>query len=228
MQIGLPVSKGAINWPEHFDNQFKVYWHDLGLQLIPDDLEIGTHVEKWLDDAFADRLRFVSQVGLRQPNQFDGELVARVVLNQVLALANQEPTALTPKMAALMTEHEKHDAITALMKAIWQWQQHDKEYREGKMHEIRKGQIQHCLDENFRAVYPALHSQLQDRIGDYVQLWIVSPFIDRPAFCGIEYPIENVTEHNIAEVISITVINRILAFLKGDDPTGLREEFFKP
>jgi hypothetical protein len=218
-------NKGDLDWPTHFDQHFKFYWREMGLQLIPDDAEIGMHVVEWLDHAFADRLRFVSQIGTT-PKNFDGQLVARVVLNQVLALVNDEPTDLTPKMGALMTEREKDKAITALMGAIHQWQR-DAEYREGKMHELRKGQIEHCLEKQFRPYFPSLHSDLRERIGEYVQLWIVLPFTQRDHFCGIMYPAETLTEHNIAEVVAITVINRTLAFLN-DQPTQLTEESFKP
>ena len=110
-------------------------------------------------------------------------------------------------MAALMTEREKWDATTALMGAIRQWQR-DPEYREGTISDIRKGLIEHCLEEQFRPYLPQLHTDLHERIGNYVQLWIVFPFNNRAAFCGTAYPVDLLDENNVAEVVAITVINR--------------------
>ena len=66
--------KGDIDWPNHFDRHFKFYWRDYGLERIPEDAEIGSRVVGWLDHAFEDRLRFVSEVGAT-PRHFDGEFV---------------------------------------------------------------------------------------------------------------------------------------------------------
>ncbi len=78
---------------------------------------------------------------------------------------------------------------------------------------------------------PQLHAKLHERIGNYVELWVVLPFDNRSAFCGTAYPIEMLDENNIAEVVAITVINRTLAFLNDrDQPTTfpLPGEFFEP
>jgi hypothetical protein len=55
-------NKGNIDWPKHFDQHFRFYWRELGLQFIRDDAEIGTHVVEWLACRTVSFLRVNSEV----------------------------------------------------------------------------------------------------------------------------------------------------------------------